>query len=120
MPPWPTTRAAGRPLASRATWHIASIGLAKITKTASGDCSTACETTERTMPALVASRSSRVMPGLRGTPEVTMTTSDPALSRHSVEPVTRTEEAAHGLASWMSSALPAASPSTMSMSTTSA
>ena len=38
MPPWPTTRLDGNPLASSATWHIASIGLAKITRTAFGDC----------------------------------------------------------------------------------
>ena len=114
------TRAAGSPLVSRATWHIASMGLAKMMKVASGECSMALPTTLRTMPALVPSRSSRVMPGRRGTPEVTTTTSEPAVSAHSFVPVTETLVPTQGAASAMSSALPCGSPSTMSMRMTSA
>jgi hypothetical protein len=47
---------------------------------ASGECATACSTTERTMPAFLARRSSRLIPGWRASPEVTTTMSDPAVS----------------------------------------
>ena len=40
------------------------------------------------MPAFVPSRSSRVMPGLRGTPDVTTTTSERAVSAQSFVPRT--------------------------------
>ena len=99
---------------------MASMGLAKMTKTASGECATALFTTLRTMPALVPSRSSRVMPGLRGTPEVTTTTSEPAVSAQSLVPVTELLKPTHGAPSAMSSALPCGRPSTMSVRTTSA
>jgi hypothetical protein len=36
---------------------------------------------------LISSRSSRLMPGLRGTPAVTITTSAPAISLYSVVPL---------------------------------
>ena len=120
MPPWPTTRRGSKPLAASATWHIASIGFARMMKTAPGEAAAPCPTTLRTMLALVPSRSSRVMPGLRGTPEVTITTSEPAVSAQSLVPVTLTLDCIHGVASRMSSARPCGRPSTMSISTTSA
>jgi hypothetical protein len=57
-----------------------SSGLVTHTNTASGDAAAAREITERTMSLLAASRSSRVIPGLRGSPAVTTTTSLPAVS----------------------------------------
>ena len=59
---------------------MTSMGLAKMMKTAFGDTSRAFFATSLTMPALMFSRSSRVMPGLRGTPEVMTTTSEPLVS----------------------------------------
>ena len=53
MPPWPMTRSFGKPEASSATWHIASMGFAKMTSTAFGECCTAFFTTVRTMPAFM-------------------------------------------------------------------
>ena len=79
-PAMPITRSRGNPAASKATWHIASSGLETTTTIASGDPATTCWVTERTMPMLVRSRSSRLMPGLRAMPEVMTTTSEPAVS----------------------------------------
>ncbi len=76
----PRTRSRGKPDASRATWHIASSGLVTMIRIASGDWAAACWTTERTIPAFLASRSSRLMPGWRARPEVTTTMSEPAVS----------------------------------------
>ena len=44
-----------------------------------GEYFTTCSVTDFTMPALVEIRSSRLMPGLRGRPEVITTTSEPAV-----------------------------------------
>ena len=44
---------------------------------ARGHASAHAETKSRTIPALILNRSSRVMPGLRGTPAGMMTTSQP-------------------------------------------
>ena len=120
MPPWPMTRSEFSPLVSSATWHIASIGFAKITKVVSGDAATAAATTLRTIPAFVPSRSSRVMPGLRGTPEVITTTSEPSVSAQSFEPLTWLLDPVHGIACAISRARPCGRPSTMSSKTTSA
>ncbi len=46
--------------------------------TASGDPGTIFRTTSETIPSFVATRSSRLIPGLRGTPAVMTTTSEPA------------------------------------------
>ena len=61
----------------------AAIGTVELTgfeitfSSALGHASAHAETKSRTMPALILNRSSRVMPGLRGTPAGMMTTSHP-------------------------------------------
>ena len=47
---------------------------------ASGETAAAALTTPRTIPAFVAIRSSRLMPGLRAMPDVTTMMSEPAVS----------------------------------------
>ena len=76
----PKTRSFGQPEAVLATWHIASSGFESTMMIASGDCAIACSTTEPTIFSFVATRSSRLMPGCRGSPAVTTTTSEPAVS----------------------------------------
>src|SRR5881398_213794 len=79
IPAMPKTRSFDQPETFFATWHIASSGFETTISTASDDCSTTCSVTEPTIFSFVATRSSRLMPGLRGTPAVITTTSDPAL-----------------------------------------
>ena len=76
----PRTRVTGKHETLHARYVMTSSGLVTQSKTASGDAATACEMTLSTIVRLAASRSSRVMPGLRGRPAVTTTTSDPAVS----------------------------------------
>ena len=59
---------------------MTSSGLVTTMMIASGDTAAALLTTPPTIPALVAIRSSRLMPGFRGMPEVTTMMSEPALS----------------------------------------
>ena len=80
MPAWPNTRCFGNPETFLATWDIASSGLETTIRIVSGDCATACWVTEPTIFSLVVTRSSRLMPGLRATPAVITTTSEPAVS----------------------------------------
>jgi hypothetical protein len=79
-PAMPSTRSRGNPEARIATWHIASSGLVTMTRIAFGECLAADSTTERTMPAFLVSRSSRLIPGWRASPEVTTTMSESAVS----------------------------------------
>ena len=88
IPAIPKTRSFGQPETFLATWHIASSGFETTISTASGDCATTCSVTEPTIFSLVVTRSSRLMPGLRGTPAVITTTSEPALSSYPFEPTT--------------------------------
>ena len=76
----PRTRSRGKPDALSATWHIASSGFVTMMRIAAGECLAACSTTARTIPAFFASRSSRLIPGWRASPEVTTTMSEPAVS----------------------------------------
>ena len=76
MPAIPITRSRGKPLRRYTAWHIASSGLATGTMMQSGECLTTCSVTAFMMPKLTLSRSSRLMPGLRGTPDVMTTTSE--------------------------------------------
>jgi hypothetical protein len=55
-----------------------------------------CSLTPATIFALVLSRSSRVIPGFRGRPAVTTTTSEPAISARSFVPVTFTSQLRSG------------------------
>lgn len=52
----------------------------EITKIVSGECFTSSSVTDFTIPALIPSKSSRLIPGRRGTPAVITQTSDPAVS----------------------------------------
>ena len=82
----PTTLLGGRPLTSFITQTMASKGLVMTMTKAPAQCRlTALAMVEMT-PALMPIRSSRLMPGLRGTPAVTMTTSAPRIARVSVAP----------------------------------
>ena len=76
----PMTRSRGKPDVCIATWHIASSGFVTTMMIASGLTATACLTTEPTMPAFFAMRSSRLMPGWRARPEVTTMILLPAVS----------------------------------------
>src|SRR4051812_20424471 len=69
------------------------------------------------MPVLVAIRSSRLMPGLRAMPAVTITTSLPAVGSYVVAPMILQSTPATGVASNRSRALPCGMPSTWGMST---
>ena len=75
-PAMPMTRCFGKPERRSATWHIASSGFETMMRTESGEYFTTSSTTAETMPAFVFNKSSRLMPGLRGRPEVMMTTSE--------------------------------------------
>ena len=62
----PITRSGGKPVPCSATWHIASSGLVTTMMTRRRATAAACWPTAPTIPAFFASRSSRLMPGLRG------------------------------------------------------
>src|SRR5690242_9229801 len=70
------------------------------------------------MPALVLSRSSRDMPGLRAMPAVMTTTSEPAVSSYPLVPITRVSYSSIGADCHWSSPLPCGIPSAMSTRTT--
>ena len=76
----PTMRSGGKPEAVSATWHIASSGFVTTTMIASGETAAACLTTDPTMPAFFAIRSSRLMPGWRARPDVTTMTFESVVS----------------------------------------
>ena len=80
MPAMPTTRWRGNSDVSSATWHIASSGLVTQMMIESGERSATSRVTPPTISRLAASRSSRLIPGLRGRPEVITTMSDPEVS----------------------------------------
>ena len=76
----PTTRSFGNFETALATWHIASSGFETTTMIDFGDRLTTSFVTEPTIASFVVTRSSRLMPGLRGRPAVITTTSEPAVS----------------------------------------
>ena len=76
----PKTRSRGQPETFFATWHIASSGFETTIRTASGDRATTFSVTSSTIFSFVATRSSRLMPGPRGSPAVITTTVEPAVS----------------------------------------
>ena len=80
IPAIPKTRSFGQPETLSATWHIASSGFETTTRIASGLASATCSVTEPTIFSFVVTRSSRLIPGWRGSPAVITTTSEPALS----------------------------------------
>src|SRR5262245_44576529 len=89
-----------------------------------GEYFTICSVTDCMILKLTFSRSSRLIPGLRGTPEVMTTTSESAVSFQPASsapaPMIRESDPSIGHASYMSSATPFAFWSAMSMMTTSA
>jgi hypothetical protein len=86
IPAIPTTRSRGHPETFFATWHMASSGLETTTTIASGDRSAASRMTPATISSFVVTRSSRLIPGFRGTPAVMTTTSDSAVSSYAFDP----------------------------------
>ena len=80
QPAWPTMRLVGKPVTFHAVYTIASSGLLTTITMLPGAWAAICSLTLRTMATLVLIRSSRLMPGLRGTPAVSTTTSAPAMS----------------------------------------
>ena len=70
--------------------QITSSGLVTTTTTASGAWRAMAWAAFWAMPTLIFSRSMRSMPGLRGTPAVSTTTSAPAMAAKSVAPSMRT------------------------------
>ena len=88
MPAWPNTRSLGKPDAFFATWHIASSGFETMIRIASGETAIAASVTAPTIFSFVVTRSSRLMPGFRGTPAVITTTSEPAVSSYPFDPTT--------------------------------
>ena len=80
MPAMPTTRSLGNFETALATWHIASSGFETMTRTAFFERLTISLVTSATIASFVFTRSSRLMPGLRGRPAVITTTSEPAVA----------------------------------------
>ncbi len=80
IPAMPKTRSFGKPETFFATWHIASRGFETTIRIASGLAPSTCSVTDLTMPSFVVTRSSRLIPGWRGSPAVITTTSEPAVS----------------------------------------
>ena len=76
----PTTFAGSRPVTFCIAQTIASSGLVMTMTKASGAYCLMLPPTLLMTSALVAIRSSRLMPGLRGMPAVTITTSAPSMS----------------------------------------
>ena len=77
-----------------------------------GEYFTTCSVTDCMILKLTLSRSSRLMPGLRGTPDVMTTTSEFAVSFQPASsapaPMMRASDCSIGHASYMSSAIPLA------------
>ena len=118
-PAMPQTLAWGRLENPRNAHTMASKGLViQITK-ASGAWVRMPSATAFITFRLIARRSSRLIPGLRGTPAVTIHTSASAISLYSCVPFRRASNPATGPACAMSSALPWGTPSAISNNTTS-
>ena len=85
-PAMPITRRAGKPSLTRASETIESSGFVTTITIASGDPSRMYSATEAITLPLVSSRSERLIPGLRGSPAVTMKRSEPCVARGSLGP----------------------------------
>jgi hypothetical protein len=86
----------------------------------SGLCATTFSVTALTIDSLVDTRSSRLIPGDRGSPAVITTTSLPAVGSYSFEPVMLGSKPSTAPIWLMSRAFPCGKPSLMSTRTTSA
>jgi hypothetical protein len=80
IPAMPKTRSFGHPETFFATWHIASSGFETTIRIASGLRSTTFSVTSLTIFSFVETRSSRDIPGERGSPAVITTTEEPPVS----------------------------------------
>src|SRR3990170_16911 len=98
---------------------IASSGLDTTMIMALGDFAVDLRVTSLTIPAFTFRRSSRLIPGFRGRPEVMTMMSEPAVSSYPLVPVTIVSYPYTGPDCMRSSAFPCGIPSTMSTSTTS-
>ena len=76
----PITRSRGKPVSASATPHITSSGLETTITKLWGATRRISRATDWTMPAFVFTRSSRLIPGFRAIPAVTMNSSAPAAS----------------------------------------
>ena len=103
-----------------ARYAIVSSGLVRTMKIASDEYLRALRVASLTILALMVRRSSRLIPGLRGTPAVITTISEPFVAAKSLLPTTATSLPTTGKASSKSSALPWGIPSTISTRTRSA
>src|SRR6202162_4898621 len=119
-PAIPKTRSRGKPETRRADSHNESRGFETTIRIALGDSGTILRTTSETIPSFVATRSSRLIPGLRGTPAVMTTTSDCLVSSEEFDPIILASNPSTGADSSMSRDLPWGSPGMMSTRTTSA
>src|SRR3990172_4397111 len=98
---------------------MASSGLDTTMIMALGDFAVDLRVTSLTIPAFTLRRSSRLIPGFRGRPEVMTMMSEPAVSSYPLVPVTNVSYPYTGPDCMRSSAFPCGIPSTMSTSTTS-
>ena len=115
----PTTMFLGRPQDFCSAHTIASSGLVMQMTKALGAYflmpAPTCSITLRLMPR----RSSRLMPGLRGTPAVTMHTEAPSIASYELVPTSLASKPSTGDDCARSSALPCGMPSAMSKMATS-
>ena len=88
-PAMPMTRSRGNLVSRNSACDIASSGLATGTTIAFGQCCTRFGAMLFMISKLSRTRSSRLMPGLRGLPEVMTTMSEPAAALQSPPPMTR-------------------------------
>ena len=119
-PAMPITRSRGKPETRRATSHIASSGFDTITRIAFGERLATSAVTLPTISSFFQSRSSRLIPGLRGSPAVMTTMSEFSVPSYVFVPRSSASYVSTGAVSFMSSDFPCGTPSTMSTSTTSA
>src|SRR6266702_5649643 len=114
----PITRSRGNPVTCFVTQHMTSSGFETTRTIASAQWRLISSETCFTMSALVRTRSSRLMPGLRAMPAVTTTSSLPAAGPQSFAPTTRVSKPSIGADSHWSSPLPWGTPSITSRRTT--
>src|SRR3972149_853825 len=98
---------------------MAASGVDTAMSMALGDFAVDLRVTAVTVPAFTLRRSSRLIPGFRGRPEVMTMMSEPAVSSYPLVPVTNVSYPYTGPDCMRSSAFPCGIPSTMSTSTTS-
>ncbi len=118
-PAMPITRRPGKPSFARIRCTIVSSGLVTTITKASGECSRMSAATLSMTRPLTSKRSERLMPGLRGRPAVTITRSEPRVSRASSVPTQRVPMPSMAAIWLRSKAMPAARPGATSIKQTS-